>query len=195
MTAHNQGEEFWLEPRQVSLNNGVQVTFRLEEKTDLEQIWKMFSTLSKKSLEFLPIPITRERMENWVKNLDHDKALVILGFIEERGRTRNIANSSLDFNDTDYNRHKASFGITVHDDCQGMGLGSTLTSYMIEIAKAKGIKRIELEVVAHNFRAIRVYEKNGFIKEGRLRKNHWNHILGEYCDDLVMGLILNNKIT
>ena len=66
---------------------------------------------------------------------------------------------------------------------------------MIEIAKAKGIKRIELEVVAHNFRAILVFEKNGFIKEGRLRKNHWNHILGEYCDDIVMSLILNNKIT
>lgn len=190
MTQYNQGEEFWLKPNHITLKNGAQVTFRLEEKTDLELIWKMFSTLSNDSLQFLPIPITRERVEKWIEELDHEKALVILGVIEE-GKTKIIANSSLDFNDMDYNRHKANFGITVHDDYQNMGLGSILTGYMIDIAKVKGIMRIELEVVANNSRAIRVYENNGFVKEGRLRKNHWNHVLGKYCDDIVMGLLLN----
>lgn len=188
----NQCEAFWLKPRQITLKNGVQVSFRLEEKNDLEQLWEMFSTLSNDTLQYLPIPITRKRVEKWVKELDHDKALVILVVIEE-GEGRIIASSSLGFNDMDYNKHKASFGITVHDDYQDIGLGSILTGYMIDIARAKGIMRIELEVVAHNSRAIRVYEKNGFVKEGHFRKNHWNQVLGKYCDDIHMSLLLNNQ--
>jgi putative acetyltransferase len=190
MTPQIHGNMFWLSPHQYNLRNGVQVSFRLEEKTDLEPVWRMFSSLSRNSLEFLPIPITRERVEGWFDNIDYEKALVILGCVEEDGETRVVAVSSLSFNESQYNKHKANFGITVHDDYQGIGLGSYLTGYMIEIAKAKGITRIELEVVAHNLRAIRVYEKNGFIKEGLLRKNHWNHILDDYCDDIIMGYVV-----
>jgi RimJ/RimL family protein N-acetyltransferase len=61
---------------------------------------------------------------------------------------------------------------------------------MIRIGRAKGLKKIVLEVAAHNERAINVYEKNGFKKEGYLVKNHWNYILERYCDDQVMGLLL-----
>ncbi|MCW4049581.1 MAG: GNAT family N-acetyltransferase [Candidatus Bathyarchaeota archaeon] len=47
-------------------------------------------------------------------------------------------------------------------------------------------------MVAHNDRAIKVYERCGFKQEGRLAMNHWNHVLGRYCDDVVMGLILED---
>jgi RimJ/RimL family protein N-acetyltransferase len=46
-------------------------------------------------------------------------------------------------------------------------------------------------VVADNLRAIRVYERCGFAVEGRLRMSHWNYVRGRFCDDLVMGLVLD----
>lgn len=84
-------EPFWLEPRQVVLKDGTVVTLRPEETGDLEPVWAMFSTLSEESLQYLPIPITRERVEGWFREIDYEKALPILGLVgtqEGRGSSR-----------------------------------------------------------------------------------------------------------
>ena len=143
-------EQPWLKPREITLDDGTLVTFRPEEKLDLEPVWEMFSTLSDDSLQYLPIPITRERVEGWFRNLDYEKALPMLGLIDERV----VAVSSLDFGQMKHNMHVATFGVTVHDDYQNRGLGTRLTEYMIEIAQGKGLKRVALEVVTQNSRAI-----------------------------------------
>jgi ribosomal protein S18 acetylase RimI-like enzyme len=185
-------EPFWLEPRQVVLKDGTVVTLRPEEKGDLEPVWAMFSTLSEESLQYLPIPITRERVEGWFREINYERALPILGLVEEKGEVRVIAASSLYFSQMEHNKHVTTFGITVHDDYQNLGLGKKITEYMIEIAREKGLKKVALEVVTHNSRAINVYRRYGFKIEGKLEMNHWNHVLKEYGDDYVMGLILEN---
>ena len=189
---HMATEPFWLKPKKITLNDGTVVALRPEEKKDLEPVWEMFSTLSDESLQYLPIPITRERVEGWFREINYERALPILGVVEEKGEERVIAASSLDFNQMKYNKHVTTFGITVHDDYQNLGLGKKITEYMIEIARKKGLKKIALEVVAHNSRAINVYRRYGFKIEGKLEMNHWNHVLKEYGDDYVMGLILEN---
>ena len=179
-----------MKPKKVTLKDGTRVTLRPEEKRDLEPVWEMFSTLSDESLQYLPIPITRDRVEGWFRDLDYEKALPIIGLVEEKGKERVIAVSSLDFGQMKHNMHVATFGVTVHDDYQNRGLGTRLTEHMIELARGKGLKKVALEVVTHNSGAIRVYRRCGFVVEGRLRMNHWNHVLGEYGDDYVMGLML-----
>lgn len=182
-------ERPWLKPKKITLRDGTHVTFRPEEKRDLEPVWEMFSTLSDESLQYL-LPITRERVEGWFRDLDYDKALPMLGLVEEKGAERVIAVSSLSFGQMRHNEHIATFGVTIHDDYQNRGLGTRLTEHMIGVAREKGLKRVALEVVTHNSRAISVYKRCGFVVEGMLRMNHWNHVLGEYGDDYVMGLIL-----
>ena len=54
---------FWQNPKTVALKDGIPVTLRPEEAGDLEPTWEMFSTLSQETLEFLPIPFNRERVE------------------------------------------------------------------------------------------------------------------------------------
>lgn len=78
----------------------------------------------------------------------------------------------------------------MHDDYQNLGLGTTMTRHLIEIARAKGLKKISLTVVTENRRAIRVYEKCGFKVEGRLEKDHYNYVTGDYGDDYIMALLL-----
>lgn len=41
-------------------------------------------------------------------------------------------------------KHKANFGITVHDDYQNKGLGTSLTRHMLEIAKRMGLRKVSL---------------------------------------------------
>lgn len=181
-------ERFWLEPRRVRLRDGEEVTLRPEVASDLEPVWGMFSSLSEESLQFLPVRFTRERVESWFKEIDYDKVLPILAVVDA---VRVVASATLSFGSMEHNRHVATFGITVRDEYQNRGLGTALTRYMVEIARARGLKRVTLEVVADNLRAINVYERCGFVVEGRLRMGHWNYIRGGFYDDLVMGLLLD----
>ena len=63
--------------------------------------------------------------------------------------------------------HAASFGMCVHDAYQGRGAGSALLTALLELTdRWLGLTRIELTVWADNARAIGLYEKHGFEREG-----------------------------
>lgn len=183
-------EPFWMNPKIVNLRDGTEVTLRPEILTDLEPAWRMHSSLSDESLSFLPQGISRERVEEWFKDIDYDKVLPILGFVETEEGSQMIASTVLVYQKEEIYKHKATFGITVHDDYQNNGLGHILTGYMLEIAKSQGLKKVELSVVTHNYRGIHLYEKFGFEKEGLVRMDHWNLKLGKYGDSYNMGLLL-----
>jgi ribosomal protein S18 acetylase RimI-like enzyme len=59
-------------------------------------------------------------------------------------------------------------------------------------AAARGLHRIELNVMARNHRAIALYERAGFVREGR----HADCLLidGTFCDELYMAMILPGSL-
>ena len=61
---------------------------------------------------------------------------------------------------------------------------------VIEWTKTEGIEKIELEVFENNISAIKLYEKFGFIEEGRRKKM----IKTEegYLDMIIMGRFIDN---
>ena len=148
----------------------------------------MFSTLSETSLRFLVNPFPRERIEHWTSNINYEKALPILAVVEETGNARVVGVASLEFHNTPAEKHKAEFGITVHDSYQNKGLGTALTWHMLAIARKKKLRKITLTVLTENKRAIRVYEKCGFKVEAKLRKESF--IKRRYYDDYVMSIFL-----
>ena len=83
----------------------------------------------------------------------------------------------------------AELFIYVHQDFQNAGLGTALMRKAIELAKEAGLHRLGLTVVADNHRAIKVYEKVGFKKEGIARDAFYgdDH---RYHDEIEMGLLL-----
>ena len=66
----------------------------------------------------------------------------------------------------------ACFGILIGDvDCQSLGYGTEATELMLRLGFEEfNLNRIELDVLADNPRAIRAYEKAGFVAEGRSRE-------------------------
>jgi len=174
--------------KKITLSDGTTVFFRPELSTDTEMLWEMFSTLSDESLRFLVLPFTRERVERWTNTINYDKNLTILALIEENGKTRIIASASLVFSEAEAFKHKAEFGITVHDRFQNKGLGTALTKYMLEIARKKGLRKVTLKVITENSRAIHVYEKCGFKFDAKLEKE--NFVNGRYLDDYIMSIFL-----
>jgi putative acetyltransferase len=74
----------------------------------------------------------------------------------------------------------------VHDEWQGKGIGTELMRAGIELAdKWLNLTRLELEVYTDNEAAIRLYERFGFEREGRLRQHAFRD--GRYVDSYVMG--------
>lgn len=64
-------------------------------------------------------------------------------------------------------RHVASFGMAVHPEFQGQGIGSQLLAAALDLADNwLGISRVELTVYVDNPAAIALYKKFGFIVEG-----------------------------
>jgi RimJ/RimL family protein N-acetyltransferase len=83
----------------------------------------------------------------------------------------------------------AEFGILIGDRrIWGQGLGTFYTRFMIEHGFDRlGLRRIFLEVLETNPRAKAVYERLGFVVEGRLRQHRARD--GRFVDVFVMGLL------
>lgn len=64
-------------------------------------------------------------------------------------------------------RHRASFGIGIVRSAWGLGIGRALTEACICLAREAGYRQLELDAVAENEAAIRLYESEGFICFGR----------------------------
>ncbi|MCF3933558.1 GNAT family N-acetyltransferase [Acuticoccus sp. M5D2P5] len=82
--------------------------------------------------------------------------------------------------------HSAGFGLAVHDDHWGEGIGAALLGAALDMADGwLGLVRVHLDVLADNHRAIALYERFGFETEGRLRADVLRD--GVLVDSLVMA--------
>lgn len=64
-------------------------------------------------------------------------------------------------------RHRAELGIAIEKAYWGRGIGKALMLACIECAKNAGYLQLELDVVADNASAVRLYESVGFREFGR----------------------------
>jgi RimJ/RimL family protein N-acetyltransferase len=82
--------------------------------------------------------------------------------------------------------HTGEFGVSVHPDIQGLGIGRFLIEELIAWAKEnQGIEKVFLNVFDTNRNAIKLYKELGFIEEGRHVKAI-KQLTGEYIDILQM---------
>ncbi len=75
-------------------------------------------------------------------------------------------------------RHRAEFGVSVAKKYWGLGIGKALLSACVECAKKAGYVQLELDVVADNSNAIRLYEGAGFVEYGRNPKGFNSRMSG-----------------
>ncbi|MGZ4127009.1 MAG: N-acetyltransferase family protein [Actinomycetota bacterium] len=84
---------------------------------------------------------------------------------------------------------RGDLGMSILDGFRGQGLGTAMMARAIEWARAQDLAKLSLEVWPHNARAIALYEKFGFTKEGYHPKQ-WRRRSGESWDTISMGLVL-----
>ena len=83
-------------------------------------------------------------------------------------------------------RHAGEFGISVAQAWAGRGIGRALLEYMIDWAERGGIvRKINLKVRVDNAAAIKLYERMGWVHEGRTTRD--TLMDGTFNDCLFMG--------
>lgn len=82
-------------------------------------------------------------------------------------------------------KHRCSIGIALYENVWGLGIGTSLMQLLIEKAIECGYEQMELDVVSRNDRAIKLYEKMGFVKCGNKPKA-MKHKDGTYDDEIMM---------
>ncbi len=99
-------------------------------------------------------------------------------------------------NEWDADNRSCSFRIAVSAHARDRGIGSAATKLLVdyvfdEIDDPAPVNRIGLEVFAFNPRAIHVYERIGFVREGVLRDAlYWD---GEFHDAIVMSMLRRDR--
>lgn len=86
------------------------------------------------------------------------------------------------------NRHKADIVIGILLTHAGQGLGARLLVALEQWAHSIKLHKLELTVMAHNDRAIKLYKKMGFVVEGVSVDSLF--VDGRYVDELDMAKIL-----
>lgn len=91
-------------------------------------------------------------------------------------------------------QHRASHiiylgGVAVHPDFGGKGCGQRMVQEIISLGREKGFLRMQLGVSIINTKAIHLYEKAGFEKEGLIKKFIYLKAEDRFLDDIVMAYL------
>jgi RimJ/RimL family protein N-acetyltransferase len=93
------------------------------------------------------------------------------------------------FSQLDGDNGSALYHITIGEkDAWGQGYGTDATDLMLEHAFTNlGLHRVGLSVFSFNERAVRSYQKSGFVIEGRAREAIWRG--GRFWDEISMSVL------
>jgi RimJ/RimL family protein N-acetyltransferase len=84
-------------------------------------------------------------------------------------------------------QHTGELGVSVLKDYWGQGIGTAMVQELIDWAKDSNVlRKLNLRVRSDNYSAVHVYEKLGFVQEGRITRGFF--ISGQFYDLICMGL-------
>lgn len=89
-------------------------------------------------------------------------------------------------------QHRGGIMMLVSQKYRGQGIGRSLLEKFLELAKSdSSLYRLDLSVMSGNHNAIKMYEKTGFVHEGR-RAHAYQFSDGSFQDEIYMGLLLRS---
>ncbi|MEV0272783.1 GNAT family protein [Hamadaea sp. NPDC050747] len=88
----------------------------------------------------------------------------------------------------DTHHRSAHIGLGLLPSARGQGYGTDVVAVLCHYGfVVRGLHRLQIETLADNTAMLRSAERNGFVREGVLRKSAW--VLGEFLDEVLLGLL------
>ena len=174
--------------KQIKLKNGVVVHVREAKTDDTDSLIQYLEKVSGES-DFLTIgpgdfKLSVEEEKEFIKKMNKSKnSLFLVAVINEEI----VGIFTFEGGGNPRTKHVGDFGITVLKNYWGLGIGSILIEMLLNwVKKSKTVRKINLKVDTNNTRAISVYEKFGFKKEGEVSRDSF--INGKFNNAYIMGL-------
>jgi RimJ/RimL family protein N-acetyltransferase len=168
---------------------GVRIRLRAPERSDIPKFvqWINDPEVLVGLQQVLPFSSVDE--ENWFDSMISRPMAEHILVIEYSLGDKWIPIGSLGFHNIDWRIRQAEIGIMIGEKLYwNKGFGSEAMELMIANGfKTLNFNRIALEVYETNPRAIHVYEKLGFVHEGRKRQGMYKD--GRYIDVLMMSIL------
>jgi len=177
----------------MTLKTGEKVLIREAKKEDAATLLQFLDKVCAETdnLTFGPgeMPLTVEQEESFLESMaKKEGSIFLVALTEEKelvGTTHFMAGSM------PRTKHAGEFGISILRAHWGKGLGAAMMEVLFEwIRSQKNIRKVNLKVRADNFSAIHLYEKHGFVHEGRITREYC--IKDEFHDVLCMGLHIDS---
>lgn len=168
---------------------GERIRLRAPERSDLPQFVKWFNDPEVREGVMMVTPLSLAREEQWFEkvltSLDVEQPFVIE--IEQAGSWTMIGTCS--FHAFDWRCRSATVGIVIGEKAYwDKGYGTeAMRMILVRGFKTLNLNRIALEVFETNTRAIKAYEKAGFVQEGMKRQGMFQN--GRYIDIIQMSVI------
>jgi RimJ/RimL family protein N-acetyltransferase len=169
--------------------SGKRIRLRALEKSDLPAAvrWLNDSEVTENLLHDIPLSLAREEL--WYqKMLENPPETHVLAIeVKDGDEWWHIGTTA--FHNVDWKNRIGEYGIMIGEKSQwGKGYGYEATLLMLQYAfNHLNLNKVFLYAIETNARGIRVYEKAGFIHEGRLRQDI--HKNGRYLDVFAMSVL------
>lgn len=170
--------------KEILLKDGAACVLRGAAEDDAAEVLRVFKLTHAETDFLLTYPeenlLTVEQEAAFLKESSQsENAIEICAIVD--GKIIGTAGIS-PLGDKEKLRHRAEFGIAVEKAYWGKGAGKALTLACIECAKQAGYLQLELDVVAENASAVRLYESVGFCEFGRnprgfLSRRGWQELV------------------
>lgn len=155
------------------------------EIEDAERFVELINDEELRQYLALTFPINKIMEEEWIRNSSNNRTNVNFSIETLEG----VLIGATGLKDIDWVNRSAEFGIAIFDKKYwNKGMGTEATKLMLRYAfEYLNLNRIFLRTYEYNKRAIRVYEKCGFLIEGKERQGRY--LKGKYWDLVRMSII------
>ena len=124
------------------------------------ELWKTFSEETQRFRFFSPMRTWSHVTLVKYTNIDYDREIAIIAELTEQGEKKMIGVVRMIMEPPDFKT--AEVAIVVGDPWQGLGLGSRMMDFIIEIAKDRKLETVYGLVLRDNNRAIELFKEKGF---------------------------------
>ncbi len=168
---------------------GERIRLRALEEEDLPLFVRWLNDPEVRQGLVIYLPLSHTEEKKWFTGLAQRPADERPLMIEIRQGEGWLPIGDIGLQAIEWRARSAEVGILIGEKSYwGQGYGSEAMRLMLKHAfDTLNLNRVFLRVYAHNPRAIRAYEKVGFVHEGRMRQARYH--AGEYFDVLLMSVL------
>ncbi len=152
-------------PKVETLKDGTEITVKLLESGDKEELVEFFRHIQARDRMFLKDDVTDESViQGWCTNIDLGRVIPLVAKTE--GKI--VADATLHHQKMGWMRRVGQVRVVVHSDYRRRGLSALLLSELSDIALHAGLDRLNAECMIEQHGAIQMFLDIGYIQAATL---------------------------